>query len=492
MATLSFSACSDDIENNASISDPNRKLEAVTFLSHKGLPNVSADVELRQSSLTRYISLNLSRGTAEGATAQVEVVTDAADLIADYNMNNGTSYKEYPTDRVSLENNGELKIQPWRTVSEPLGVTFREEAGGTPLGEYILPIRVKGDGAGMIADKQILWFRISVDKKYTMAPRDVEPIACVQINGTNPLNAGLYTLRNSGEAFFSQVTLFAANINWDAMEKKAIVTFNENLTPLMENRNKYIKPLQDKGIKVTLSLLGNRDGVCFRNYTQQGALDFAKEICSVIEAYGLDGVFMDEEYMNYGSNNLPMANSTSWGYLCYYLKQLMPDKLVTIYNYDIGSDFKGSTMGQPTGTFVDHAVQYSSDSWQPNGYSSFNGMSKRQWGPWSAIIYDDYQSNNYGGARPKLSTLRNSTSLSRLEQIRDNYGAVFFYNLAAFCPDIASYMANALSSFGLNGFDANTRAYDYSDYFTEYAKVLFNGDEVFRDGEPIPNDYSPS
>ncbi|MDR0938443.1 MAG: DUF1735 domain-containing protein [Mediterranea sp.] len=491
MASLSLSACSDDINVNVFDKDPNEgATESIAFLTHKGLPNTSADVDLRESDLTRFICLNLTQGTATSTTAQVEIVSDA-NLVASYNMANGTNYKEYPVERVSLENDGVLTVEPWRTASEPLGVTFDEEAGGTPIGQYVLPIRVKGDGTGMLPDKRLLWFRISVDKVRTIAPRDVQPVACVQVNGTNPLNAGLYTLRGSGEPFFSQVTLFSANINWDARQKKAIVTFNENLTPLLENRNKYIKPLQDKGIKVTLGLLGNRDGVCFRNYTQQGALDFAKEIKAVIEAFGLDGVFMDEEYMNYGSNGLPTANSTSWGYLCYYLKQLMPNKLVTVYTYDINSDFKGTTLGEPTGSFVDYAFRYASDSWTPNGYTDFNGMDKRKWGPWSAIIYDDYDAKNYGGGHPNLDELRGTTRQGYLKQVKDNYGAVFFYNLVAFCPAIPSYMENAANDFGPNGFDASTRAYDYSDYLTEYAKVLLDGDEVFRDGMPIPNDYSP-
>ncbi|MDR0892354.1 MAG: DUF1735 domain-containing protein [Mediterranea sp.] len=493
VAALALSACSDDIQVDVFDKNPNEgATESLAFLSHKGLPNVEADVEVRADSLSRFICLNLTKATAVGRSLQVELVSDE-DLVTSYNMANATNLKQFPIENVTLGNEGNLTVEPWRTVSEPITVTFDERDSKTPLGDYLLPVRVKGEEPDMLPGKQLLWFRVSVGKeRITLKARDVQPIACVQINGTNPLNAGLYTLKNSGEPFFSQVVLFSANINWDAQQKKAIVTFNENLTPLMENRNKYIKPLQDKGIKVTLGLLGNRDGVCFRNYTQQGALDFAKEIKAVVDGYGLDGVFMDEEYMNYGANNLPPTNSTSWGYLCYYLKQLMPDKLVTVYNYDINNDFKGTTMGQPTGNFVDYAVQSSSNSFNSTGYQSFNGMDKRHWGPWSAIIYDDFDDKNYGGAHPYLSQLQTDSYQAQIKRVKDEYGVVFFYDLAAFCPNNATYIANAIKGLGSNGLDQATLAYNYSDYFTEYAKVLFNSDTVFRDGDPIKNDYSPS
>lgn len=485
-----MAACSDDI--NVPVTDEKAYENAIKqygFLRHQYVSDISVDVDLRNATINRNICLGVTKPNAEGMKVQVEVATDSV-LIANYNLAHNTNYKAFPANQVKLGNNGELTVGAWQTESDPLTVTITKNTALTPDGtNWILPIKVKGDTSNILAGDKVLWFQISVNKLVQRKHRDVVNIVCVQINGVNPLNVGLYKLKDSGEPFFDQVAIFAANINWDAQKKRAYITFNENMTPLLAQRNKYIKPLQDMGIKVTLSLLGNRDGVCFRNYDTAGAMDFAREIKSVVDAYGLDGIMFDEEYMGYGANGLPQPNNTSWIRLCYELKKIMPDKLLTLYTYGIKDDFTGTVSGVPAGELIDYAFRYGTDEYN-NGVNeqkkSFNQLDARKYGPMSLMLNDDYLQSNYGGVRPSLATLK-SSRITQIETIRDTYGCNFFYNLQGFCEN-SKNQENLRQSLGAEGLDPITNAVDYSKYFSVYSTILY-GEEVYRDGFPFTKDY---
>lgn len=491
LVTVSLlSSCTNDID--IPVTDKKIYENATTvfaYLSHQNMPDISVDIDLRQNSISRNINLELTKPATEGIKVQVEAFTDSL-LIANYNFENKSNYKAFPTGQVMLGNNGEITVEAGKTKSAPLTVTFSKNSTLTQEGtEYILPLRIKGNTIKTLDDRQILWFHIRVGKSVTIRPRTVSNIACIQINDVNPLCAGIYKLKDSKEPFFDQISIFAANINWDVQKKRAYITFNENLTSLLAQRDKYIKPLQDMGIKVTLSLLGNRDGVCFRNFNTEGARDFAYEIKSVVDAYGFDGIMFDEEYMNYGSNGLPQPNNTSWIQLCYELKTIMPDKLLTLYTYDINDDFKGSVSGKPAGELIDYAFRYATDDYSTGvneQINSFNQLNARKYGPLSIMLYDDYMSWNYGGVRPDLESLKTSR-INQIETIKEKYGCNFFYNLYGYCAKNA-HSQNIINTLGNNGFDPLTNAIDYSDYFTVYAKILF-GEEVFRDGYPFRKDY---
>jgi hypothetical protein len=84
-------------------------------------------------------------------------------------------------------------------------------------------------------------------------------MACyVETNDVNPLNAGDYVLEDGETPFFDIVELFAANIHKDDAGNPTLY-LNDKLTPVLEDGGveKYVRPLQEKGIKVLLSVIGN-------------------------------------------------------------------------------------------------------------------------------------------------------------------------------------------------------------------------------------------
>lgn len=158
-------------------------------------------------------------------------------------------------------------------------------------------------------------------------------IAYVEVNNDELRNVGRYTLENGANAFDVAI-IFAANINRDA-DGDAVLYANENVQRTLDQAATQIRPLQAKGIKVTLSVLGNHQGTGLANFTSKAdARDFAAQVSATVEKYGLDGVDLDDEYSDYGVDGTPQPNDQSIGWLVAALRADMPGKIISFY--DIG------------------------------------------------------------------------------------------------------------------------------------------------------------
>ncbi len=161
-------------------------------------------------------------------------------------------------------------------------------------------------------------------------------IAYVEVNNDQLANVGRYTLADGANAFDVAI-IFAANINWDG--SKAVLYNNENVQRTLDDAATQIRPLQAKGIKVSLSILGNHQGAGIANFpTQAAAEDFAAQVSATVAKYGLDGVDLDDEYSDYGTNGTPQPNQQSIGWLISALRADMPGKLVSFYDIGPASD----------------------------------------------------------------------------------------------------------------------------------------------------------
>lgn len=169
----------------------------------------------------------------------------------------------------------------------------------------------------------------------TAAPAKSGPIsvAYIEVNNDSMLNVGKYTLANGGANVFDLGVIFAANINYDTAKKAAYLSFNDNVQRVLDNAATQIRPLQAKGIKVTLSILGNHQGAGFANFgSQQAAAAFAKQLSDTVAKYGLDGIDFDDEYAEYGNNGTGQPNASSFVQLVTALRANMPDKILSLYN----------------------------------------------------------------------------------------------------------------------------------------------------------------
>ncbi|MEW2436808.1 endo-beta-N-acetylglucosaminidase H [Streptomyces caniferus] len=192
-------------------------------------------------------------------------------------------------------------------------------------------------------------------------------VAYVEVNNNSMLNVGKYTLANGGGNVFDVAVIFAANINYDTGTKTAHLYFNENVQRVLDNAATEIRPLQQKGIKVVLSVLGNHQGAGFANFSsEQAASSFAKQLSDTVAQYGLDGIDFDDEYAEYGNNGTGQPNDSSFVHLVTALRANMPGKIISLYNIGPAAS-RLSYGGVDVSSKFDYAWNPYYGTWQPPG-----------------------------------------------------------------------------------------------------------------------------
>ena len=150
-------------------------------------------------------------------------------------------------------------------------------------------------------------------------------VAYIEVNDHSMLSAGKYTLANGGAQVIDVAVIFAANINYDG--SNAYLSFNQQVQSVLDNVATQVRPLQQKGIKVLLSILGNHQGAGFANFPSQAAADaFAQQLADAVNQYGLDGIDFDDEYAEYGNNGTGQPNDFSFVYLVQALRAEAPEQ----------------------------------------------------------------------------------------------------------------------------------------------------------------------
>ncbi|MGH3164430.1 MAG: glycosyl hydrolase family 18 protein, partial [Trebonia sp.] len=135
--------------------------------------------------------------------------------------------------------------------------------------------------------------------------------AYVEVNNYSIADVGNYALASNGANVFDIGIIFAANINYNG--SSAYLSFNSQVQAALDNAATEIAPLQAKGIKVLLSILGNHEGAGFANFpSQSAAAAFAEQLAEAVATYNLDGIDFDDEYADYGTNGTPQPNAWSF------------------------------------------------------------------------------------------------------------------------------------------------------------------------------------
>lgn len=236
-------------------------------------------------------------------------------------------------------------------------------------------------------------------------------ICYVEVNNNNILNAGSYKLQTSNKYLFDVVNIFAANINYDTSRGRAYLYSNNNATKILTNSQTYIKPLQDKGMKVVLTILGNHQGAGICNFpTREAAKDFALQLAHTVNTYGLDGIDFDDEYSDYGNNGTGQPNSSSFVMLVQELRALLPDKIISFYYYGPASS-RLSWNGYRAGDYINY---------------SWNAM----YGTFSAPNVPPLTNAQISPAAVWMGNTSNSTTTSLATQTKNGgYGLFLWYDL---------------------------------------------------------------
>jgi hypothetical protein len=205
------------------------------------------------------------------------------------------------------------------------------------------------------------------DKVIAGTNTKVKTAVYIEVNDDNPLNAGSYILED-GTYLFDYVILFAANIrnrtcagDGGCNESGVHVHLNPNVRAILANKEKYIEPLQAKGMKVLLGLLGDHDGISFSSMNDTQRATFITNLQQKVTQYGLDGVDFDDEwgskedwdgwtnnYQTISPNSVWIYPRSRWGSPTSVTVYRDPSKGTGLEGIIAGNGYIGSTSNAPT------------------------------------------------------------------------------------------------------------------------------------------------
>ena len=258
------------------------------------------------------------------------------------------------------------------------------------------------------------------------ASKAVTTAVYIEVNHEDFATVGAFVREGAHRPVFDLAMIFAANINYDGCT--AYLHLNERVLETLRATETQIRPLQRRGTKVLLSVLGNHEGAGFANFPIRHDADrFAAQVARVVHRCHLDGVDLDDEYSEYGKNGTGQPNEDSFVWFVRALRRhLGPHKLLTLYSIGPSVDRTVSAVGNASDD-LDYA-----------------------WNPW----YGTYQEPSVPGMpRSRLgaaavdwghtSTEMVQTMASRT--IRDGYGVFMTYDLRMSTnPSLVQAMTTAL------------------------------------------------
>lgn len=166
-------------------------------------------------------------------------------------------------------------------------------------------------------------------------------VAYVEVNSNSFANVGCYTL-SDGRQFFDAACIFAANINDD--QGTPTLWFNPQVTNVLDGTDD-VQILQDLGIKVLLTVLGNHEDAGWACFTKEWVAEaWVLQLVDCVDQYGLDGIDIDDEYSTCEPNDSSLVMVTDM------MRQAMPGKIVSKALFDdeqyFGPTFGGNTLAQ--------------------------------------------------------------------------------------------------------------------------------------------------
>ncbi len=355
VASLAVS-CSDDIVVTTGDFD---KYEAATH-SYGYIKNANAPserlVDLYQTGASRKVEVGITQPIHHGVDMKIAI--DESILTA-YNKANKQNFAMLPSSLVTIGQNGTVVIPPGYTKSEPVQISIAPSSDLEVGKTYVVPLRISTDDAEVKlteAQKQYLFYVVAQGERMNAEKSaGYKVLSCMETGDADPRIHCEFFLSKEGKPLFDYVVLFSGNLNYNASTGKVYLHTNNSVSAILNNRERYIKPLQDMGIKVILSLMGNHDPAGVSHLTEETALQFVGDLKKAVDAYGLDGVFWDDEYTSASSTTpgFTTANKANASRLIFETKRAMPDKLNMVFAYSTIASLN-EVDGVKSGEYVDY------------------------------------------------------------------------------------------------------------------------------------------
>ena len=260
---------------------------------------------------------------------------------------------------------------------EQTSVTISIKINNQDDGTYVLPLVLKSgdEEVGLQFVEIVNSEAFNIDMTWVdRTPTVEEPriVAIVEATENDLRNIGNYMLYPYGESqpekkrpLFDMAVIFSANVNFDEFSCKPVLYYNEDVKRILDNIDIFVRPLQEKGIKVLLSIMPNHQGIGFSNLDisndRKMIKDFAADISLAVSKYGLDGVMFDDEYADYPASleavqpGRPMIQMGSFHFMVKEQRNLMPNvegqqwkdrkNIITMYNIGYNSNSRTGERG---------------------------------------------------------------------------------------------------------------------------------------------------
>lgn len=334
-----------------------------------------------QGSAANHIGIRLAQGDGVNSdriyyslsqpASQPYTLTVASDesLVEVYNQTYGTNFEMLPAANVTIPENGALKIEKGAAKSGSLKLEFN--AAGLAPGTYLLPVRIAESADPAEEESQCLFYGVTVRKLDLIDnPLDTDFLTVFYLNTDEyqPLLADIFAIEkedaNTFERYWKRtigniVNLRVVQIGRDAATGAAKLLLNANIRYVLEHADKYIRPLQDKGRKVCLSIEGAGTGLGFCNLSDLQIEDFVLQVKGVVDAYRLDGINLWDRNTGYGKEGMPAMNTTSYPKFIKALREALgTDKLLTVTDHQEPTEYfwdTEATGGISVGEYIDYA-----------------------------------------------------------------------------------------------------------------------------------------
>ena len=316
-----------------------------------------------------------------------------------YNAKYGTEFLTMPAANIDIADGGLFSVPVGDRVSEKIRVTFK--ADGLAAGRYLAPISISSDDVTLSDNGGMLYYVVKVrGSEISEYELDTENTTVFYVNTSDysPLLADIWVVAKEDamdwnvptiweRTFGNIVNLRVVQIGYEETTGRAKLLLNSDIRYVLEHADQHIRPLQDKGRKVCLCLEGNGSGLGFCNLTDEQIADFVAQVKACLELYDLDGVNFFDRNAGYGQvEGMPAMNTTSYPKLIKAMREAMPDKLLTLADYEEPTEYfwdTEATGGIEVGKYLDYA-------W--SGYMS-EGEDVQILDPWGVIDQSEGEMN---------------------------------------------------------------------------------------------------
>lgn len=355
-----FQPDEEQLEANAIIISNNKTIDNVIKVSFT--EGDKYDIELFYAHCTRPTD----------AIQTVQFYIDEA-MVEKYISRNEKHYNLLPKAFYSFDQGNTIMLKPYETNSLGLPLTiYATNPLGNVLeeGVYLLPIVVT-ESNNLLED--IFYIEVTVRSKFNSAAGVYSGPDCFLVFYLNTdiydprLVTDYYMSRINTTSFETEwykaigniVNLRTVTIDYDANSERAILNLGVNMRYLTQHYDEYIKPIQESGRKVCISIEGANKGIGFCNLSEEQIQDFVEQVSRIIFTYGFDGVNLWDRNSGYGKYGMPETNTTSYPKLIRALREsLGQDKLLTITDYGEPTAYFGNTIatgGIEVGKYIDYA-----------------------------------------------------------------------------------------------------------------------------------------